>query len=148
MVYSMEIFDWFGVSMIDALQTLKKSEPDLIYHKIEGDEFIEVYGKGYFLHSDNDRSVIFDVRIYFKPYNDFFESSNDLRGKYGKLKTIKDFEREFGASEKKIPVLKIPGIPPTLPGKVFKDGVRKISAYSENGDDVIYIHVSNTRYIT
>ena len=42
----MEIFDWFGVSMIDALQTLKVSEPDLIYHKIEGDEFIEVHEKG------------------------------------------------------------------------------------------------------
>ena len=54
---------------------------------------------------------------------------------------MKDFEKEFGASEKNIPALKIPDVPPTLPGKIFKDGARKISAYSENGNDIVYIHV-------
>jgi len=137
----MEPISFFGKDILSVLSDLRSAEQVVDYAKTEGDEFLQLREKGFYLHSKNGTGKIFDCRIYFVAHEDYYPANDTIRGKFAGINSLSDLDKILGGCTGEIRALKIPGRPPTLPGKQYADGDFVVSAFSENGEAVTFIHV-------
>ena len=131
----------FGRNVLELLAEQREEGKIVEYSKIEGDEFVKCPEDGFFLHAKNGNGLITDCRIYFESRDGYFEAAVNTRGEFGELNTVEQFENKFGPPTKEISAIQIPGAEPTLPGKIFNHGDKRLTVYSDNGIDVSYIHL-------
>ena len=136
----MEPISFIGKDILSVLNDLR-SEEIVDYAKTEGDEFLHLKEKGFYLHSKNSTGKIFDCRIYFVSHEDYFPARDISRGKFAGISSFSDMNNLIGPCERELRALNIPGRPPTLPGKQYVDGDFLISAFSDNGESITFIHV-------
>jgi hypothetical protein len=137
----MDPISFFGRNIFHVLNEVRDQEKVVEYSQIEGDEFLKFSESGFYLHSKNGSGEIFDCRIYFVSRDGYFPANIPNRGLFGELENLGDFEKKFGRAVKEIRAVKIPGAEPTLPGKIFENDGKKITAYSSDGNLVDYVHV-------
>lgn len=137
----MDPTNFFGKNIVSVLEKLREEEDILEYSKIEGDEFIKLPEKGFYLHSKEGSGKIFDCRIYFYPYDGYFPSSNSVRGKFSEAVKLSHIEAILGEFVREIRSVKIPTRSPTLGGKEFRDNENIVTVFSEDGENITFLHV-------
>ena len=133
--------DFFGLNIIDVLQTFREREAVAAYSKIEGDEFLKLPEEGFYLQAKNRSGIVSSCRIYFENRDDFISAKLATRGVFSNLDTLADFARVFGPPVKDIRAIKIPGADPTLPGEMFVWDDKSVSVYCEYEDRVSYVQI-------
>lgn|SRR5690606_14561559 len=137
----MELIKYFGQNILDVLTSLREKEHIVDYGKVERDEFLQLPECGYYFQAKNGVGKISDIRIFLEQHDGFFPSKSELRGKYDNVKNFADMNNLLGQPLKEIRSMKIPGTPPTLPGKQYSDGDFIVSAFSEDGENITFIHI-------
>lgn len=138
----MDPTSFFGQNILAVLGKLRSAEEIVDYSKVEGDEFLKLPERGFYLHSKNGNGVIFDCRIYFVGDEEYFLSRDSVRGKFASISNISDLENMLGACVREIKSVRIPTRPPTLPGKEFVDGINTVKAFMADGENISYIHIN------
>lgn len=108
---------FIGKNIILVLSELREVEEVLDYSKTEGDEFLQLKERGFYLHSKDGSGKIFDCRIFFKNKEGYFPAAESSRGSFAGIESFDDLNNLLGCSESEIRSVKIPGRPPTLQGK-------------------------------
>ena len=137
----MDPTDFFGRDILSVLNQFRDGEKIVDYSKIEGDEFLKLLEKGFYLHSKNGNGKIFDCRIYFSAYEGYFPSESETRGDFAGVEKINDLGGLLGRHTREIRSIKIPGRPATLSGKEFHADGRIVTAFSEDGEHITYLHI-------
>lgn len=137
----MEPTSFFGEKIVSALTEIRKAEEMVEYDKVEGDEFVKLPEKGFYLHSKNGTGIIFDCRIYLVAMDDYFAATDFVRGKFATVNTISDVEAMIGPCVSEIRSIKIPTRPATLPGKLFSDGNHILKFFFDD-DGIKYFHIN------
>ena len=86
----MELISFFGKDIFSVLGDLRSAEEVVDYAKTEGDEFLQLKEKGFYLHSKNGTGKIFDCRIYFVAHEDYHPASDSTRGKFADINNFSD----------------------------------------------------------
>ena len=137
----MDPTNFFGRDILEVLSQLRAQEEIVDYSKIEGDEFLKLPEKGFYLHSKNGDGKRFDCRIYFSPYEEYCSSESKARGQFAGFKKINELEMLLGRHTREIRSIKIPGRPVTLSGKEFHDDGRIVTAFAKDGENITYLHI-------
>lgn len=138
----MDPTDVFGEEIAAVLDRLRASEAVVDYAKVEGDEFLKLPERGFYLHARDGTGVVSDCRIYFVAADDYFPAGDEVRGRYRGIRAVADLENMLGPSVGEIRSVRIPTRPPTLPGREFVDGPLRVKAFFERPEEIRYIHVS------
>lgn len=138
----MDPTSYLGKTILSVLNDLRESEEIIDYSKVDGDEFLKLQEKGYYLHSKNGDGIIFDCRIYLAACDEYFPSATTARGKFASVVSIADLEELLGPSKHEIKSIRIPTRPPTLSGKEFVDGDRIVKAFYESEGEIRYLHIT------
>ncbi len=133
-----------GASILDILTQVRENGGVVDYSKIETDEFLKFPEDGFYLHAKNGAGNVSDCRIYFESIDNYFPAKLSTRGEFSDLSTLEDFVSKLGAPMREIKSVRIPGAEPTLPGKAFQYGDKKIVAYTADGVSVSYIHIKSS----
>jgi len=138
----MEPTSFFGKKILPVLTEIRKTEEMVKYDKVDGDEFITLAEKGFYLHSKNGTGVIFDCRIYITDTDDCLAASDFIRGKFSSVNSISDVEAMIGSCASEIRSIKIPNRPATLPGKLFIDGNHILKFFFDDVGGIKYFHIN------
>lgn len=138
----MEPTSFFGEEIISTLRKVRALEEVVQYEKIDGDEFVKVPEKGFYLHSKNGDGIIFDCRIYLVSMDGYYPAGDFVRGRFASAISISDVENMIGPSVREIRPIRIPTRPETLPGKVFNDGDYVLKFFLDDQDEIKYFHIS------
>lgn len=120
---------YFGQAILSVLDQMRDDETVVEYAKIEGDEFLKLPEKGFYLHSKNGNGTIFDCRIYLRKDEEFFPADAEPLGKFASVDTVSDVEEILGKSTRSLRSISIPTRPPTLPGREFSDGKYTVKVF-------------------
>lgn len=137
----MVIIDFLGKEMHEIFCERRK-EDNIKYSKIEGYEYLMFPDDGYYLHTRNRDGIISDCRIYLENYEGYFASKVLQRGEFSDILTLDDCIKKFDEFVKDVRVLNIPGVESTLPGKIFLYKKYKVTVYSKDEKNILYLNAN------
>lgn len=137
---------YLGRDIVSALEDIRAKEAVFEYGKVDGDEFLNITEKGFYLHSKNGNGIIFDCRIYLIKKDGYLSAENNVLGEFSSTRTVHDMEDMLGQSIRPIKSIRIPSRPPTLQGKEFIYGKYIIKAFFDGTGVINYFHISQSEF--
>lgn len=130
-----------GLTILEALEKIKTITPVVEYSKIEDEEFINANELGFYLQSSGE-GVVSSFRMFLEPHDGYFPIASEYQGDFKGIETLMELERYLGAPLQDIRSVAIPGVPPTLPGKLFIYKDKKVFAHYYPGkNNICFLHI-------
>jgi len=133
----MEIFEYFDKDLDSVFASLKNNEDVINYEKIDQDDFVILPEKGFSLQSGPFLETVSDIRVYLLAKEDFFPIDRELLGDFKNVNTLADLHSLIGPKIMDIKSVNIPGLGPTLPGAKYLWGDISVSAYVNDGGEIV-----------
>lgn len=135
--------DYIGRPLIEVFTEFRSVVPLMDYAKVEGDEFLKLPEQGVYFQAA-ESGVLIAYRVYYKPTNEYFSAAPDTKAACFGIAVVDDAVELFGPPSRDIPSVRIPGVPPTLPGHEFRADSNKLVSIFYSLNEIVYIHVKVT----
>ncbi|PYF08141.1 hypothetical protein C8J30_11479 [Rhodobacter viridis] len=138
---AIELEDQIGRAAQEIFFALREAVRDLEVVQVGETAFVSSKSAGFFLSSGPMGAGMDRYTVYLSPTEEYDAATRPLAARIAGLAGLADCTARFGAPEKDIPSIRLPGRPPTLPGKLYRHGQVRVSALSANGVDLAAITV-------
>lgn len=138
---ALDLEDHLGRSAQEVFFALREAVPDLEVLQVGATAFVSSKSEGFVLSSDPRGEVMVGYKVHLFPTEEYDAATRPLAARLAGLATLADCTARFGAPEKDIPSIRLPGRAPTLPGRLYRHGPVQVSALSANGVDLAEIAV-------
>ena len=138
---AIELEDHIGRTAQEVFFALREAVADLEVVQVGETALVSSKSAGFFLSSGPMGAGMDRYTVHLSPTEEYDAATRPLAARIAGLATLADCTARFGEPEKDIPLIRLPGRPPTLPGKLYRHGQVRVSALSANGVDLAAITV-------